>query len=373
MHLLPSLNVGGMENGIVNVTNRIDQRRFAISICCLNEVGPMAARIANGAATVACLEHGPGRSYTLFRTLYRLMADRRVDILHTHNYYTSLYGVPAARSAGARVVYGQHGFIYDPRTNRIVKRRNEILLCHLSHRVCCVSEALEAIVCSDFGISRRKVTTILNGVDVGRFSGVESERPRVRGELGVAARDVLIGSVGRLHQEKNYGLLIAAIAELSRRAPVKLLLVGDGSDAGNLRALVRSLGCDGAVMMPGERRDVPELMTAMDVFVLPSKSEGLPNTVLEAMCAGLPVVGSNVGGIPGVVDDGRSGFMFTSGDGRDLALKLEQLITNPILRRDMGACGRRIVETRFSLARMVEGYEKMYAELKGSITGERQA
>jgi sugar transferase (PEP-CTERM/EpsH1 system associated) len=354
-----------MENGIVNVTNRIDQRRFKISICCINELGPMAARIAEGAASVTCLGQGPGKSARLFKRIYGLLRTQRVDILHTHNYYTSVYGVPAARAAGVRVICGQHGFVHDPRTNRIVKRRAEIALCVLSHRVCCVARELEDIVCADFGIARRKVTTILNGVDFGRFSGDGSDRAQVRQDLGIAAGELVVGSVGRLHYEKNYGLLITTVAGLSTRLPIRLILVGDGPDAGHLKGLTRSLGCDGTVMMLGERRDVPALMRAMDVFVLSSRFEGLPNTVLEAMCAGLPVVASRVGGIPDVVDDGRSGFLFPSEEGTELALKLERLLGDAVLRRDMGACGQDIAKTRFSMARMVGEYEGMYQGLRG--------
>ena len=365
MHLLPSLNVGGMENGVVNVTNRIDRRRFKISICCINELGPMACRISEGAATLLCVGQGPGLAPGLFKALFRILRKHDVDIVHTHNHYTSVYGVPAGRAAGIRIIYGLHGFGRDLRATKPRKRRIDAVLCHLSHHVSCVAKQLEDMVCSDFRIPRGKVTTVINGVDWQRFACPPPGRERLRSELGVRDGDLLIGSVGRLSYEKNYGLLLKTAAALAARFPVKVLLVGDGPEAGRLRSQAASLGLENRVIMPGERADVPGLMSTMDVFVLPSLIEGLPNTVLEAMCAGLPIVATSVGGTPDVVAHGMSGFLVPSNDGAALGVALESLFQDEELRRTMGSCGRSLAQTRFSMERMVSEYEALYESVFG--------
>ena len=360
MHLLPSLNIGGMENGIVNVTNRIDRQRFKVSICCINELGPMASRIGEGAATLLCLEQGPGLSPALFKTLFGILRTRDVDILHTHNHYTSVYGVPAGRAAGIRVICGLHGFGRNLRATRPRKKRVDAILCHLAHHVACVAKQLEDMVCSDFHVPGRKVTTIINGVDCHRFACPPAARDRLRVELGVRDSDLVIGSVGRLSYEKNYGLLLDAAAGVLTRFPIRVLLVGDGPETDSLRSQAASLGLEDRVIMPGERRDVPELMSAMDVFVLPSLIEGLPNTVLEAMCAGLPVVATSVGGTPDVVAHGVSGFLVPSNNAAALGEALESLLGDGDLRREMGLSGRRLAQTKFSMERMVREYEALY-------------
>jgi glycosyltransferase involved in cell wall biosynthesis len=320
----------------------------------------MAARLEPGVASVSCLGQGPGKALLLIPRLVAFLLKEGVDILHTHNYYTGVYGVPAARLARLRVIHGQHSFNHDARTNEILNRRNEVALCRLASHVSCVSRELEEIVCLDFGTPRRKVTTILNGVDFLAFAPDKERRARTRAGLGIAGGEVLVGSVGRLHYQKNYRLLISVAAELFRHIPGRLLLVGDGPDAQELLELARSQGAMDKIIMAGERKDVSDLMRAMDVFVLPSRFEGLPNVVLEAMCAGLPVIASNVGAIPSLVENGSSGFVFPSGNAGQLSENLERLLEDKGLRTSMGERGRAIAIGSFSIERMVEQYEELY-------------
>ena len=226
--------------------------------------------------------------------------------------------------------------------------------------VACVAKQLEDMVCSDFHVPGRKVTTIINGVDCHRFACPPAARDRLRVELGVRDSDLVIGSVGRLSYEKNYGLLLDAAAGVLTRFPIRVLLVGDGPETDSLRSQAASLGLEDRVIMPEERRDVPELMSAMDVFVLPSLIEGLPNTVLEAMCAGLPVVATSVGGTPDVVAHGVSGFLVPSNNAAALGEALESLLGDGDLRREMGLSGHRLAQTKFSMERMVREYEALY-------------
>jgi glycosyltransferase involved in cell wall biosynthesis len=174
----------------------------------------------------------------------------------------------------------------------------------------------------------------------------------------------VIGTVGRLSFEKDYQTLLEAFALVVKQSPkARLLLIGDGPDRGKLLVLTEQLNLSGSVKFLGMRSDVPALLNALDIFVLSSISEGIPNTILEAMCVGLPVVSTKVGGVPEIVQEGITGLLTRSRDPQSLANALTKLVVSSSLRRKMGDAGKAIVRERFSLESMVKAYEENYVEL----------
>jgi glycosyltransferase involved in cell wall biosynthesis len=191
---------------------------------------------------------------------------------------------------------------------------------------------------------------IPNAVDVAsapRWSPAERERP-------------LIVAVGRLKAPKDFPTLIRALSGL-RPDSFEAVIVGEGPDRPRLEEEIEALGLSGRVRLAGERRDVPELLAAADVFVLPSASEGLPVSVLEAMAAGLPVIASRVGGVPEQVSDGETGLLVEPGDPNELTAALDRLIADPSLRRRLGAAGRARAEQAFDLDPFRRAHVELYS------------
>lgn len=359
MHLLPNLEIGGMENGVVNLVNHIDCGKFRISICCLNHSGPMIDRVLPGRAKVLEINQKPGKAYSLPFRLSRLFRQEKVDVVHTHNYYTGIYGIPGARFAGAVAIHGQHGFDYDPVRQVIARKTKERLLCVLADHITCVSPSLKDVLCVQMGIRPHKVSVIVNGVDFERFTN-SGFRRHLRQRLEIDDDCVVIGSVGRLHYQKNYELLIRAFAQVNKISRSVLLLVGEGQERSKLEALAANLNIAENVLMVGEKNNIPEYLAVMDIFVLPSLLEGMSNTILEAMCAGLPVIASNIGGNPELVYNGESGLLFQSDSLDALTERIERLLYDSSLREKMGENAMKIAGERFSIQAMVSRYEALY-------------
>jgi glycosyltransferase involved in cell wall biosynthesis len=217
------------------------------------------------------------------------------------------------------------------------------------------------------GVARDRICVIRNGIDTNRFN--PAARAAARQQLAIASDDVVIGTVGRLVPVKDQSMLLRAAAELKRRTRrFRLLLAGDGPLRDALQEQAHALGIQNEVSFLGERRDVEVVLAACDVFVLSSLSEGLSNTILEAMSTGLPVVATRVGGADELVDDGRTGVLVPPAQPDALATALASLIDDPAARRTMGAAGRLKAEREFSIARMAADYEALYATVAGGVS-----
>jgi glycosyltransferase involved in cell wall biosynthesis len=207
--------------------------------------------------------------------------------------------------------------------------------------------------------------TIYNGVDVTRFPVASVQATaQARRAIGMPVGVPLVGSLGRLHPQKGFSDLLTAFAQVRQRvSSVRLFVAGDGELRDDLEAQARSLGIAAAVTFAGVRADVSEILAALDVFVLPSLWEGMPNAVLEAMAAGLPVVATAVGGTPEVVVDRVTGLLVPPQDPGALARAIERLLRDPGLRRTMGRAGRRRVERHFHIQETVRQVQDLYEAL----------
>jgi glycosyltransferase involved in cell wall biosynthesis len=226
----------------------------------------------------------------------------------------------------------------------------------------CVSRDIERWLRDDVRI-RKRITQIYNGVDIDRFRPRADSR--VRAELGIGAHAFVAGIVARLDPIKDHETLLESFARLHEKRPDSVLLVvGEGPHADALQRLAGP-----GVRLLGHREDVPELMGALDVFVLPSRNEGISNTILEAMAAGLPVVASRVGGTPELLDDGVEGRLFDAGDVGGLFEALRGYLDDASLRESHGAAGRARVCERASIRAMVEAYEAVWRRTAASGSG----
>ena len=234
----------------------------------------------------------------------------------------------------------------------------ERLAHRLATHVTAVSEAAADSAVA-LGVSRARVTVIPNGVDAARFAdGAPAERARL--ELG-ADGSPLVGSVGCLAARKDYGTLLEALARLAGRGTAfRAALVGDGVERAALEARAEALGLTPRVRFLGERADVERLLPGMDLFVLSSREEGIPNALLEAMAAARPCVATAVGGTPEVLRDGETGWLVPPGDPAALAEALAEALARPEEARRRGEAARRAVREGMSLEAMARGHEEFY-------------
>jgi glycosyltransferase involved in cell wall biosynthesis len=357
-HVLSSFAVGGQERVALDLA--ASQVRAGYQVTALSLApppdGPLAAEFrAANVAVDRVARPLPGVDPMLVLRLSRWLRRGRVALAHTHNRMALIYGAPAARLAGAAVVHTKHG--NNPKGGTRLLAGN--VAGRFVHAFVTVSPET-----ADFARRRREVderllSVITNGINVGRFCPQPAARARVRSELQIDSDAFVVGTVGRVAVEKNQALLVRAAAPLLG-PKVRLVVAGDGPLLPSLSELGTSLGVAPFVHLLGVRHDVPDVLNALDAFVLCSNTEGLPLAIPEAMATGLPVVSTRVGGIPTVIDEGRTGFLVPTGDEAALRDRVERLMAHPELRRACGKRGRAAAIARFSAERMQRDYVDLY-------------
>jgi sugar transferase (PEP-CTERM/EpsH1 system associated) len=360
-HIVLSLEPGGLENGVVNVVSGLDPREFRSSVCCLQRVGAFADRLGAGVA-VTGMDLRPGNHPWMAVRIARLLRAWHADIVHTRNAESFFYGVVAARLAGVRaVIHSEHGREFPEKPLRAWLQRRLLRNVDFAFTV---SRQLKSDLERELRVPASRFEVLYNGVDVGRF-----QRQRAHDLAPDSSHTLLIGSVGRLVPVKNYALLLQSVARLPNALPCRLLLIGEGPERAALERLAAQLGLERRVAFPGHRDDVAQLLAEVDIFVLPSLSEGMSNTLLEAMAAGLPVVASDVGGNRELIEPERSGLLFPSGDVAALTAQLERLLGSGELRARLGDAAALRVRTEFSMQAMLARYTELYRRV-GGRTGE---
>ena len=354
-HVLLSLEPGGLENGVVNVVNGLDPARFRSSVCCLQRSGPFAERIHGDGVAVQSMGLGRGNDWRLPLRLASLFRASRPDIVHTRNAEAFFYAGVAARLAAVPIlIHSEHGRTFNDRPLRFRAQR---LLSRWTDGIFAVSEQLRQDLIRHVGLPSARVDVLHNGVDLKRFETFEGAPARAA--LALPEQAFVVGSVGRLVAVKNYSMLIRAFAML-QRADARLVLAGEGPERGALEQLAAELGVAPRVHFLGHRDDVALVLAALDLFALPSRSEGMSNTLLEAMAAGRPVVATRIGGNPEIVRDGLDGELLPSDDAPAFADALGRFALQPARCVEMGANARERVRSRFSIEAMVDRYECYY-------------
>ncbi len=289
----------------------------------------------------------------------RSLRRRGVDVIHSHEFTMAVYGAATASLMRRAHVITLHGG-----QHHAGRRRRRLALrwaCRKSEFVASVSASTRDRYATSLGIPPDTFRVIANGVGQS-----ESGNPGpVREELGIEGGELMILAVGNLYPVKGHATLIGALGRLKRRDPElswKALIAGRGGEEERLRALAEDEDLGDRFQLLGFRSDVPNLLAAADIYVMPSLSEGLPLALLEAMFSGTAIVASGVGGIPEVVRDGEEAVLAPPGDAPALADALFTLAKDPGLRERLGTAARKRGEARYSAAAMVEAYERLYVE-----------
>jgi glycosyltransferase involved in cell wall biosynthesis len=351
-HVIASFDVGGLQKGVLNLVNRSDPTSFRHLIVSFSDGVAMADRLERGEVETLGMNHGQRRS--LVEPLRAVLRRFKADILHTRNWPTLIDGVRSRRRAlvpshvhgyHGRDLTGAAGFGFRRRfIGRILTRRTDVVVA--------LTQAMGAEYSAAFGLPKGGLRIVPNGV-----APVEGE---------ARARDpsapFVVVAAGRLDPVKDYPSLIRAFARMDGRGPDdRLVLVGDGPEKNRLAEVAREAGVPSQVEMPGMVRPVEPVYARADAFVQSSFYEGMSNTLVEAMAAGIPVVATRVGGNADVVGD--AGLLYPSGADDALAAHLSFLRSRPDQALALGQRARERVRREFTFERMVRGYEDVYRDL----------
>jgi sugar transferase (PEP-CTERM/EpsH1 system associated) len=361
LHVLDSLGVGGMERVVIEVVNHLDQSQFDQVVCCVSRPGEAARHLRDGTRCID-LGKGAGADYLAPVKIARIIREEAPDVIHTQSWSGVDAAMAKLMTGAVRLIHSEHGRNYpridsEPLKSRVARR----CLYHLADAVFAVSSEVRDYYCRETRFPRERMLVIPNGVDLRRIG--EAGAGGAREELGIGADDFVVGTVARLAATKDTITLARAFAKLYSRQPearLKLLIVGDGEQRALIEAFVAERGLNEAAIFTGLRHDAPRLLGAMNVFALSSLSEGMPITALEAMAARLPVVATNVGALPELVEEGVAGFLVEPKDDEALADRLARLYSNPELAKRFGAAARRKVEREYSLELMLRRYADLY-------------
>ncbi len=359
LYILLSLEVGGLENGVINLINYAHDPRFRHVICCLRRRGDMESRIRKKNVSIHCMD-SKGDEVSLPFRLAALMRKERINLVRCMNAEAFFYGFVAAKLARTPVIfYSNGGRSFPEKKHRVWVER---LFSHLTDQVTVNSDNLKTEMISQIGINPGKIVVLDNGVDTKKFDSRRfPDSGKLLKSLGLTGEEKIIGTVGRLSRQKDHKTLLAAFAKANRSIPLsRLVIVGDGVLQNELEDFASKLSIRDKVLFLGARNDTPELYSVMNVFVLSSFTESFPNVILEAMSSSLPVIATDVGASRRIVTEGETGFVTPVGDVDYVSQRLQYLLQTPEKAVKMGQLGRKRVEENYSMDSMVERYESCY-------------
>lgn len=360
LQVVPSLNLGGMEQVVIQLSRSIDRDRFDVRVLCLRSEGPFAEELREAGIPVRLLARprGGGPDYFAFSRLRAVLREERIEVMHTHNTEAMLTaGLAGALARVPTMVHTDHAREFPDKLRYMVA---EHLVSHAYYRVVGVSTHTTTALERHEKIPRRKLVTIPNGVDPTPYTRA-AEPLEVKRALGIAGRGPVLGIAAKLRPEKRIEDLIEALSYLRLYFPeIVLLIAGVGGEEEKLRRTAVEHGVADSVHFLGMRRDIPDILRALDLMVLPSSREGTPMILLEALAAGVPVVATRVGGIPEIITHGLNGSLVEPLQPGALAREITRLLHDPELRARYRHEGRRTFDERFSARAMARRYEALY-------------
>lgn len=382
-HIVYRFGIGGLENGIVNLVNRMPAQRWRHVIIALTQVsGEFADRIERDDVRYIELGKRPGHLVRDYPRLYRLFRQLEPAVVHTRNLAALEAVVPAWAARVPVRIHGEHGWdANDPDGRRRRYRYVRRLYRPFVQRYVALSRHIAQYLETGVGVRRERISQMYNGVDTLRFSPSEGRAPIAGCPFG-APDEWLAGWVGRMDPVKDPLNLARAFLRARELSPVaakrmRLVLVGDGRERAALAELLGGPRVREHVWFAGERDDVADIMRGLDCFALPSRAEGVSNTILEAMASRLPIVATRVGGNGELIESGMTGLLVPPADADALARAMLTYFTERSTARRHAKAARHVAETRFSLARMVVDYTTLYeralADAGIAVAGPAQA
>ena len=364
LHLISSSGLLGAERVLLELADHSKREGLKVTIGIFENHKNPNSELAKVASTLGlkvqifpCRWRFDPKTTLLIRAfIYR----EQINIVHSHGYKGNFYALMATRGKIPWIVTNHN---WTRATfNLKVYALLDLLLIRFAKKVVTVSDEI-AIKIHKSGVSSQKIIVIDNGIDLQKFSS-QKRNNLLKEYLGIKEESKVIGTIARLTKEKGHIYLLEAAKDIVAAYPdTKFLIVGEGRERYRLENRVMTLGLQDKVIFTGQRKDIIDILSILDIFVLPSITEGLPVAILEALASGLPVVATNVGAIPKVINNGETGLLTEPGNPESLSSAISELLSDREKARELGYQGQRKVEREFSAKAMAERYFNSYSEI----------
>jgi len=364
LHIYQNSKIGGVQQQLLSLLKAYSRERFNPIFCCLGPKEEIGKEIEGTGIEFIPLNKLRYNRFSsgIVLELHRLMKKKQIHVVRTHRYRSNLYGRLAAFFAGVPVIIASVHDNY--RTDKRPKRRimNRILS-KITDKIVAVSEDVKEDIIRYDSIDPSKIEVIPNGIDVERFNP-EKNTTDIRKEFSLEEDDIVIGFVGRIVPAKGLEYLLNALPYLNEEfKSIKLLIVGEGSLVEELKERAKKNNIFDNILFIGRRRDIPEILASINIFVMPSIAEGLPNALLEAMAMGKPIVTTEVGGIPEIVKNGFNGLLVPPRDTLSLSKAIKELIGNDRLAAKLGQAARDLVHDNLSIKAIAQKWQSLYVSI----------
>ncbi|PIW64924.1 MAG: hypothetical protein COW13_00255, partial [Candidatus Omnitrophica bacterium CG12_big_fil_rev_8_21_14_0_65_50_5] len=353
VHVLESLQMGGMERLVADLAETQKVRGHDVCVYTISTSGPLEDRLKKAGVPVFNCHKKRGFDAGCIRTLKKKFAEKRFEIVHTHNGLANVYAAVAAKLSGIKkVINTRHGSV-DPRQKSLWLWKVSFLF---TNRIVFVCKKAKDEFDGLKMARRKKGLVIYNGINVRDWTEIPVDgRDSIVRDFKLAPETKIIGVICRLDLLKDIDTLITAFEIVQRDNPnIVLFIVGDGSQKSRLQEMVKTLRLTEKVVFPGERKDVKPFLAAMDIFVLPSLAEGISIALLEAMAFKRPIITTNVGGTPELITDEAQGRLISAKDPQTLATCIKEYLANPSLAAMLGENAHQRVVSHFTTERMAD-------------------
>jgi glycosyltransferase involved in cell wall biosynthesis len=365
LHVVDSLEFGGLERVVSDLAQAQLAHGHTVTVFSINRTEGLLPELTRAGVSVLIGDKSRGWDLEVLKKLRHAAA--QVDVVHAHNFVPNYYSAAALLAARRRPA--QVCTCHDMGLRLKQRRLRWMFRLSLARtsRVAMVGRQVHDRFVSTGLVPEARANTVMNGVPVQRFAPSPPRRAAAREALGLSPSALVIGCVGRLVPLKNHRIIIGVMPALVAKHPeLRLVIIGAGELAAELKAQVQAVGMGEHVVLAGQRSDVGDLLPAFDVFALPSLTEGLSISLLEAGATGLALVATAVGGNPEVVSDGQTGLLVSVDDGPALAAALARLIDNPEERSRLGKAAFEWVRANGSIEALCEAYDALYRQAIGS-------
>jgi glycosyltransferase involved in cell wall biosynthesis len=364
LHLYQNSKIGGVQQQIFSLIKSYNKDLFNPIFCCLGNKEKIAEKLEQHGIEVITLNRTNYNrlSFKIIKDLYKIIKEKNIHILRTHRYRSNLYGRIAGWLAGVPVIISSVHDNY--RSDKKIERKlmNKILSI-ITDKIVAVSESIKNDIIRYDKINPSKIEVINNGVDTLIFRPQSKDYELLK-SLGINNDDIVIGFVGRIVPAKGLEYLLEAFSYLKKEINnIKLLIVGDGAILKDLKNYSIELGISKYSIFTGERQDIQKILSCIDIFVMPSIAEGLPNALLEAMSSGKTVVTTKVGGIPEIIKDRFNGLIIPDKNSEMLAKAIKELITDKDLSEKLGENARHFIIENYSIEAVNKKWETLYLSI----------
>jgi glycosyltransferase involved in cell wall biosynthesis len=359
------IGMGGSEKVVHTIARKLDRKRFSSTIISFED-GPVRKMYEELGLSVHVVPKRGGHDPACVFKLRQVLRQEQIDIVNPHHFGPLVYAYAATRMNGVKLVYTEHSRWQLEQLSGLKKTANMVMLAQAQALVA-ITEQIENYYVHSMGLHPDKVHLIRNGIDGDIYH--ERGRGNLRNELGLADDSQLIGMVANLRPEKNHKIMIAAFNLVAEAMPgARLVLIGLDCMQGEVQRYAAGSRFAERIHFLGLREDVPELLSSLDVVCLPSRYEGLPLTILEAMACSVPVIGADVLGINGVIRNDVNGLLVPADDHEHLARCVMRLLNDEPARKRLTAAGKTLVAEHFSLDAKIKEYEYLFSSLARKAT-----